>query len=100
MSHKVVVMYLGKIVETGLTDRIENKSRHPYTNILWSSLVEKHSRESKNTAQKYVVFACDVSSKISSISQPKCQNRWAYIVLDILKRARFISASLITLRSL
>jgi oligopeptide/dipeptide ABC transporter ATP-binding protein len=52
MSHKVAVMYLGKIVETGLTDRIANNSRHPYTNILWSSLVEKHSRESKDVSQK------------------------------------------------
>jgi oligopeptide/dipeptide ABC transporter ATP-binding protein len=52
MSHKVAVMYLGKIVEMGLTDRIANNSRHPYTNILWSSLVEKHSRESKNVAPK------------------------------------------------
>ena len=35
-----------------------------------------------------------------SSSYPKWQNRWAYIVLGLLKRARFISASLITLRSL
>jgi oligopeptide/dipeptide ABC transporter ATP-binding protein len=45
MSHKVAVMYLGKIVEMGLSGRIANKASHPYTNILWSSLVEKQSRE-------------------------------------------------------
>jgi oligopeptide transport system ATP-binding protein len=49
ISHKVAVMYLGKIVEIGLSDRIANKARHPYTHILWSSLVEKQSKE---TAQK------------------------------------------------
>ncbi len=49
VSHKVAVMYLGKIVEMGLSDRIANKASHPYTHILWSSLVEKQSRE---TAQK------------------------------------------------
>ena len=38
--------------------------------------------------------------KTSSSSHPKWQNRWVYIVLALLKRARFISASLITLRSL
>jgi oligopeptide transport system ATP-binding protein len=49
ISHKVAVMYLGKIVEIGLSDRIANKASHPYTHILWSSLVEKQSKE---TAQK------------------------------------------------
>ena len=45
MSHKVAVMYLGKIVEMGATDAVASAARHPYTYILWSSLVEKHSRE-------------------------------------------------------
>jgi len=49
ISHKVAVMYLGKIVEMGLSDRIANKASHPYTYILWSSLLEKQSKE---TAQK------------------------------------------------
>jgi len=39
------VMYLGKIVEMGLSDRIANRASHPYTHILWSSLVEKQSTE-------------------------------------------------------
>ena len=45
VSHKVAVMYLGKIVEMGLAGRIANKAAHPYTHILWSSLVEKQSKE-------------------------------------------------------
>jgi len=45
ISHKVAVMYLGKIVEIGLSDRIANRASHPYTHILWSSLVEKQSKE-------------------------------------------------------
>jgi oligopeptide/dipeptide ABC transporter ATP-binding protein len=45
ISHKVAVMYLGKIVEIGLSDRIANRPSHPYTHILWSSLVEKQSKE-------------------------------------------------------
>jgi peptide/nickel transport system ATP-binding protein/oligopeptide transport system ATP-binding protein len=49
ISHKVAVMYLGKIVEIGLSDRIANKASHPYTHILWSSLAEKQSKE---TVQK------------------------------------------------
>lgn len=50
MSHKVAVMYLGKIVEIGLTDSIANRHRHPYTHILWSSLVEKKSKEAINVS--------------------------------------------------
>lgn len=45
MSHKVAVMYLGKIVEMGLTEHVSSAARHPYTYILWSSLVEKLSLE-------------------------------------------------------
>jgi oligopeptide/dipeptide ABC transporter ATP-binding protein len=45
VSHKVGVMYLGRIVEMGLTNRIAEAARHPYTHILWSSLVDKESRE-------------------------------------------------------
>ena len=50
ISHKVAVMYLGKIVEMGLSERIAHKSYHPYTHILWSSLVEKQNKEAA-TAQ-------------------------------------------------
>jgi oligopeptide/dipeptide ABC transporter ATP-binding protein len=45
LSHKVAVMYLGKIVEMGLAGRIANAPRHPYTRILWSSLLKKKSQE-------------------------------------------------------
>jgi oligopeptide/dipeptide ABC transporter ATP-binding protein len=46
ISQKVAVMYLGKIVEMGLSGRIAHKASHPYTHILWSSLVEKQNKES------------------------------------------------------
>ena len=45
VSHKVAVMYLGKIVEMGLADRIAGAARHPYTQILWSALVDRKSAE-------------------------------------------------------
>jgi len=45
MSHKVAVMYLGRIVEMGLTERIVGAARHPYTYILWSSQVGKSNLE-------------------------------------------------------
>ncbi len=52
VSHKVAVMYLGKIVEMGLVDRIAEAPRHPYTHILWSSLVEKESTEASGTSSE------------------------------------------------
>lgn len=45
MSHRVAVMYLGQIVETGPAQEIAKSPKHPYTSILWSSIVEKRSRE-------------------------------------------------------
>ena len=45
MSHRVAVMYLGRIVEIGPAERVARAARHPYTAILWSSLVEKRSQE-------------------------------------------------------
>ncbi len=50
ISHKVAVMYLGKIVEMGLAERIAHKSYHPYTHILWASLVEKQNKEAQASA--------------------------------------------------
>ena len=51
VSHKVAVMYLGRIVEMGLAETIAHQPRHPYTRILWSSLAEKQTAE---TAAKTV----------------------------------------------
>jgi oligopeptide/dipeptide ABC transporter ATP-binding protein len=45
VSHRVAVMYLGRIVETGPAERVARAPRHPYTAVLWSSLVEKRNRE-------------------------------------------------------
>jgi oligopeptide transport system ATP-binding protein len=55
ISHKVAVMYLGKIVEMGLSDLIANRARHPYTHILWSALAEKQSNETAQKAQSIQV---------------------------------------------
>jgi peptide/nickel transport system ATP-binding protein/oligopeptide transport system ATP-binding protein len=45
VSHKVAVMYLGRIVEMGLAETIAREPRHPYTRVLWSSLSEKKTTE-------------------------------------------------------
>ncbi|MDH5327125.1 MAG: ATP-binding cassette domain-containing protein [Gammaproteobacteria bacterium] len=48
ISHKIAVMYLGRIVELGASEAIIRNPRHPYTKILWSSLVHKDNAEAEN----------------------------------------------------
>ena len=50
ISHKVAVMYMGQIVEMGLAGHIANMPRHPYTAVLWASLVDKKSEEAIKAA--------------------------------------------------
>jgi oligopeptide/dipeptide ABC transporter ATP-binding protein len=45
VSHKVAVMYLGRIVEMGLAETIARAPRHPYTQVLWSSTADKKTTE-------------------------------------------------------
>lgn len=68
VSHKVAVMYLGKIVETGLSGRIARSPRHPYTHILWSSLVERGNRKVRlrDAAKGYGVRGLDDSGRPAS----------------------------------
>jgi oligopeptide/dipeptide ABC transporter ATP-binding protein len=40
VSHRVAVMYLGKVVETGATEQIFAKAQHPYTRSLLASILE------------------------------------------------------------
>jgi len=50
VSHRVAVMYLGRIVELGPAAEIARAARHPYTSVLWASLAEKRSQEAHATA--------------------------------------------------
>ena len=44
MSDKIIVMYLGKIVEYGTRDQIFNDPKHPYTKMLLESAPELHKK--------------------------------------------------------
>jgi putative phosphonate transport system ATP-binding protein len=40
LAHRLIVMRLGKMVETGLTDQVLDDPQHPYTQLLVSSRLQ------------------------------------------------------------
>jgi putative phosphonate transport system ATP-binding protein len=40
LGHRIAVMRLGSVVETGLTDQVLDDPRHPYTQLLVSSVLQ------------------------------------------------------------
>ncbi|HPX56634.1 MAG TPA: ATP-binding cassette domain-containing protein [Syntrophales bacterium] len=47
MSDRVVVMYLGRIVESGTNEAIFGDPRHPYTRLLLSAILETHAEKGR-----------------------------------------------------
>ncbi len=45
VSHRIAVMYQGRIVESGPSSKIARSPKHPYTAMLWSSI--NHDKQSK-----------------------------------------------------
>jgi oligopeptide/dipeptide ABC transporter ATP-binding protein len=47
MSHRILVMYLGQIVELAPADEIHNRPLHPYTRALLSAIPSIHARRER-----------------------------------------------------
>jgi len=53
LCQRVGVMYLGKIVEQGITSEVFNSPRHPYTKALLNSIPHPHASQPKKGAALY-----------------------------------------------
>ncbi len=47
ISDRIIVMYLGRVMEAGLSEEIFNEPLHPYTQALFSSIPDPYYREPK-----------------------------------------------------
>jgi len=77
MSHEIVVMYLGKIVESGQAKTIARDAKHPYTKALFSAALPSHPDE----RHEEVPLSGEVPSPISPPSgchfHPRCPRAMA-----------------------
>ena len=77
MSHEIVVMYLGKIVESGQAKTIARDAKHPYTKALFSAALPSHPDE----RHEEVPLSGEVPSPISPPSgchfHPRCPHAMA-----------------------
>ena len=72
MSHTIVVMYLGKIVESGAADELIRAPKHPYTRALFSAALPSSPEEQREE----IVLAGEVPSPLRPPSgcrfHPRC----------------------------
>jgi len=72
MSHQIVVMYLGKIVESGEAKQLARAPKHPYTEALFSAALPSHPDERRDE----IILAGEVPSPLNPPSgcrfHPRC----------------------------
>ena len=72
MSHQIVVMYLGKVVESGDAQTLAHEALHPYTRALFSAALPSHPDERREE----VVLPGEVPSPLNPPSgchfHPRC----------------------------
>jgi oligopeptide/dipeptide ABC transporter ATP-binding protein len=87
MSHEIVVMYLGKIVESGHAQTIARTALHPYTKALFAAALPSHPDERHDE----VPLAGEVPSPLNPPSgchfHPRCPHATARCAQEVPKLA-------------
>lgn len=76
ISHRIGVMYLGKLVEIGISEDVYTKALHPYTKALLSSALEADPKEARETPM--TVLEGDVPSPLNPPKGCKFVTRCKY----------------------
>jgi oligopeptide/dipeptide ABC transporter ATP-binding protein len=88
MSHEIVVMYLGKIVESGDARTLASHALHPYTKALFSAALPSHPGERREE----VVLPGEVPSPLNPPSgchfHPRCPHAMPRCALEAPPLAR------------
>jgi oligopeptide/dipeptide ABC transporter ATP-binding protein len=88
MSHEIVVMYLGKIVESGEARTLAHRALHPYTKALFSAALPSHPDERREE----VVLPGEVPSPLNPPSgchfHPRCPHAMPRCALEVPALAR------------
>ena len=78
MSHQIVVMYLGKIVESGEAKQLARKPKHPYTEALFSAALPSHPDERREE----IILPGEVPSPLKPPAgcrfHPRCPHAMSY----------------------
>ena len=88
MSHEIVVMYLGKIVESGDARTLAHRALHPYTKALFSAALPSHPDERREE----VVVSGEVPSPLNPPSgchfHPRCPHAMPRCAREVPTLAR------------
>jgi oligopeptide/dipeptide ABC transporter ATP-binding protein len=82
MSHQIIVMYLGKIVESGEARTLARAPKHPYTEALFSAALPSHPDE----RHEDIILTGEVPSPLNPPSgcrfHPRCVHAMARCASD------------------
>jgi oligopeptide transport system ATP-binding protein len=78
ISDRVIVMYLGRIVEQGRTDKIYKNPLHPYTKALLSSIPVANPDIAKNSER--IMLKGEISSPINPKNCCRFSDRCSYVM--------------------
>jgi oligopeptide/dipeptide ABC transporter ATP-binding protein len=76
MSHVIAVMYLGRVVETGVAKTVATQPRHPYTKALFAAALPAHPDDSRDD----IVLAGDVPSPLDPPSGCRFHTRCSEVM--------------------